>query len=174
MTTITDRFGNVRQYHFDVLDRPYVELEPNPTVTGITQGQIDTDYNSLDQVTNVTDPRNLSTGYRYDGLGNLLTQTSPDTGVTRYNYDAGNLKIRTDARSEIANYSYDKENRISQIVDDDQAVIYNWDNCANGINRLCSLSHKTSSTGYGYDNHGRITNKTQTTGAVALTVSQHL
>jgi YD repeat-containing protein len=107
-----------------------------------------------------------------DGLGDLLKQTSPDTGITDASHDAaGNLKTRTDARGKTANYSYDSLNRISQIAYDDQTISYNLDNCANGINRLCSLSNNNSSLSYGYDSHGRITSKTQSAGTTALTVS---
>ena len=84
---------------------------------------------------------------------------------------AGNLKTRTDARGKTATYSYDSLNRISQIAYDDQTINYTWDNCTNGINRLCSLSNNNSSTSYGYDSHGRITGKSQTAGAAPLTVS---
>jgi len=99
-----------------------------------------------------------------DSLGNLLKQTSLDTGITTADHDpAGNLKTRTDARGKTANYSYDSLNRISKIAYDDQTVSYNWDNCANGINRLCSLSNNNSSIiTYNYDSHGRITSKNQT------------
>ncbi|MEK7412888.1 MAG: RHS repeat domain-containing protein, partial [Planctomycetota bacterium] len=107
-----------------------------------------------------------------DSLGNLLQQTSPDTGITDSSHDpAGNLKTRTDARGKTAAYSYDSLNRISRIAYDDQTVTYTWDNCANGINRLCSLSNNNSSLSYGYDSHGRITSKTQTASATPLSVS---
>ncbi|MFI3157234.1 MAG: hypothetical protein QX199_13855 [Methylococcaceae bacterium] len=148
------------------------EYAPHPTVIGSTLEQIDTRYDSLGQVTGVTDPRNLSTDYAMDSLGNLRKQTSPDTGSTLAAQDpAGNLKTRTDARGKTASYNYDSLNRISQIAYDDQTVNYNWDNCINGINRLCSLSNNSSSTSYNYDSHGRITGKTQSAGASPLTVS---
>ncbi|EGW21449.1 RHS repeat domain-containing protein [Methylobacter tundripaludum] len=172
LTQITDPLGRIRQYQYDALNQPVRQLEPHPTVIGSTLGQIDISYDSLGQVNGVTDPRNLTTRYSVDSLGNLLKQTSPDTGITDADHDpAGNLKTRTDARGKIANYSYDSLNRISKIAYDDQTVSYTWDNCANGINRLCSLSNNNSSLSYGYDSHGRITGKTQSTGATPLTVS---
>ncbi|MFI3158437.1 MAG: RHS repeat-associated core domain-containing protein, partial [Methylococcaceae bacterium] len=139
---------------------------------GSTLGQIDTTYDSLGQVTGITDPRNLATTYTVDSLGNLTQQTSPDTGSTDANHDAaGNLSTRTDARGKTASYRYDSLNRISQIAYDDQTVNYSWDNCVNGISRLCSLSNNNSSTRYNYDSHGRITGKSQSAGASPLTVS---
>lgn len=172
LTQITDPLGRIRKYQFDALNQPIRQLEPHPTVIGSTLGQIDTTYDSLGQVTGVTDPRNLTTHYNIDSLGNLNQQTSPDTGITAADHDpAGNLKTRTDARGKTANYSYDSLNRISKIAYDDQTVNYIWDNCTNGISHLCSLANNNSSTSYSYDSHGRITQKSQNTGATPLTVS---
>ena len=45
----------------------------------------------------------------------MLTQTSPDTGITTFTYDtAGNLKTKLDARNVTATYSYDELNRVSK------------------------------------------------------------
>jgi len=107
-----------------------------------------------------------------DSLGNLNRQTSPDTGPTDAVHDeAGNLTTRTDARGKTAAYSYDSLDRLNKIVYDDQTVNYTWDSCANGISRLCSLSNNTGSISYSYDSHGRLTGKSQSTGATPLTVS---
>jgi RHS repeat-associated protein/uncharacterized repeat protein (TIGR02543 family) len=172
LTQITDPLGRIRKYQFDALNQPVRQLEPHPSIIGSTLGQIDTTYDNLGQITGITDPRNLTTTYKADSLGNLSQQTSPDTGITEASHDpAGNLTTRTDARGKTANYSYDSLNRISKIVYDDQTVTYNWDNCANGISRLCSLSNNNSSISYSYDSHGRITQKSQNTGATPLTVS---
>ncbi|MFI3155634.1 MAG: RHS repeat-associated core domain-containing protein [Methylococcaceae bacterium] len=172
LTQITDPLGRIRQTQFDSLNQQTRQLEHHPSLIGSTLGQIATTYDSLGQVTGVTDPRNLSTHYGMDSLGNLLKQTSPDTESTDATHDAaGNLSTRTDARGKTASYRYDSLNRISQIVYDDQTVNYSWDNCTNGISRLCSLSNNNSSTSYNYDSHGRITGKTQSAGAAPLTVS---
>jgi len=172
LTQVTDPLGRIRQVQYDALNQPIRQLEPHPSIIGSTLGQIDTSYDSLGQVTGITDPRNLTTTYKADSLGNLSQQTSPDTGITTADHDpAGNLKTRTDARGKTANYSYDSLNRISQITYDDQTVNYTWDNCTNGINRLCSLANNNNSISYSYDSHGRISQKSQNTGATPLTVS---
>jgi len=174
LTQTTDPLGRIRQYQFDALNQQTRQLEPHPSIIGSTLGQIDTRYDSLGQIIGITDPRNLATTYNIDSLGNLNQQTSPDTGVTEASHDpAGNLLTRIDARGKTANYSYDSLNRISQIAYDDQTVNYTWDNCANGINRLCSLANNNSSTNYSYDSHGRISQKSQAQSVAAnpLTVS---
>jgi len=167
LTQATDPLGHNRQTQYDSLDQAVRQLEPDPTVTGSTLGQIDTAYDPLGQVTQVTDPRNLQTNYQMDNLGNLLSLTSPDTGTTQNTYDeAGNLKTRTDARGKIATYSYDSQNRITQVAYEDQAFTYTWDTCTNGIGRICSLANGDSTLAFNYDSHGRITNKTQTVGTI--------
>ncbi|WP_051961843.1 RHS repeat domain-containing protein [Methylobacter sp. BBA5.1] len=168
----TDPLGRIRQYQHDPLDQPVRQLEPHPTVVGSTQGQIDIGYDSLGQLTSVTDPRNLTTQYQVDSLGNLTSQISPDTGTTSFTYDAaGNVKTRTNARNKTAVYSYDSLNRITQAVYDSQTVTYSWDNCLNGIGRLCSLANNYDTVSYSYDSHGRITSKTQSVSMNTLTAS---
>ncbi len=172
LTQITDPLGRIRQVQYDTLNQPIRQLEPHPSLIGSTLGQIDTAYDSLGQITSITDPRNLTTTYSTDSLGNLSQQTSPDTGVTTADHDpAGNLITRTDARGQTATYSYDSLNRINQIAYDDQTINYTWDICANGISRLCSLSNNNSNLSYRYDSHGRITQKNQSSGSTPLTVS---
>jgi YD repeat-containing protein len=96
-TQITDALGRIRQYQFDALNQPVRQREPHPTVIGSTLGQINATYDDLGQITRVTDPRNLTTLYSVDGLGNRLQQASPDSGITEASHDtAGNLKTRTD------------------------------------------------------------------------------
>jgi RHS repeat-associated protein/uncharacterized repeat protein (TIGR02543 family) len=172
LTQIEDPLGRIRQVQYDALNQPTRQLEPHPTLIGSTLGQIDTAYDSLGQITRITDPRNLTTTYTKDSLGNLQQQSSPDTGVTLADHDAaGNLTTRTDARNKTATYRYDSLNRITQIAYDDDTVRYTWDTCSNGIGRLCSVSNNASNLSYSYDNHGRITSKTQTAGGTPLTVS---
>jgi RHS repeat-associated protein/uncharacterized repeat protein (TIGR02543 family) len=172
LTQITDPLGRIRLVQYDALNQPVRQLEPHPSIIGSTLGQIDTTYDSLGQVMSVTDPRNLTTSYSRDSLGNVSQQSSPDTGITLSDHDAaGNLLTRTDARGKVAQYRYDSLNRVSEIADDDDTVRYTWDSCANGIGRLCSVSNANSTVSYRYDRHGRITQKNQTTGATALAVS---
>jgi RHS repeat-associated protein/uncharacterized repeat protein (TIGR02543 family) len=174
LTQVTDPVGNKRQIIYDSLDQAIQQLEPHPTVIGSTQGQIDTVYDPLGHITQITDPRNLSTQYQVDNLGNVLSQTSPDTGLTQNTYDdAGNLLTRTDARGKLSSYSYDSQNRLTQVVYEDQTITYGWDNCTNGIGRLCNLSNAGNSLSFSYDSHGRITSKTQTTGTVTLNSGYH-
>jgi len=95
-------------------------------------------YDAKGRRTFVRDPK-LSTAtattttYTYDGLGNLLTQSSPDTGNTTFTYDAaGNVSIQTDARGIATTYSYDALNRVTAATVADGTVTYEYDNTAVG------------------------------------------
>ncbi len=72
-------------------------------------------HNSLDQITQVTDPKGLNTTYTYNGFGDLIAQNSPDSGSTAMARDAaGNLTGRTDARGVQVLHHYDALNRLRQ------------------------------------------------------------
>jgi RHS repeat-associated protein len=171
LTQITDPLNHLTQHDYDTLDQPVQTRQPHPVLPGQTLGQIDTDYDGLDQITGITDPRHLSTGYQRNAFGDLLTLTSPDTGITSFTYDeAGNVKTQTDARGKAVAYTYDNQNQITQVVDDNQTVAYTWDSCAYGIGRLCSLNNGSSRLAFSYDLHGRIIQQSQTVGTTTLTV----
>ncbi|WP_259677245.1 RHS repeat domain-containing protein, partial [Xanthomonas vasicola] len=57
-----------------------------PNVT-VIKANTKFDYDALDNLTKVTDPKGLDTTYDYNGFGDLVKLTSPDTGVTSYTYD---------------------------------------------------------------------------------------
>jgi RHS repeat-associated protein len=174
LTQITDPLNHLAQHDYDSLDQAVQTRQPHPDLPGQTLGQIDTEYDPLGQIIRITDPRNLSTDYQSNALGDLLTLTSPDTGVTTFTYDeAGNVKTQTDARGETAAYTYNSQNRITQIAYDDQTVAYTWNSCTHGIGRLCSLNNGSSQLAFSYDLHGRLTQQSQTVGAVTLTVGTH-
>jgi RHS repeat-associated protein len=174
LTQIADPLNHLTQHDYDPLDQAVQTRQPHPDLPGQTLGQIDIEYDDLGQITGITDPRNLETDYQSNAFGDQLTLTSPDTGTTTFTYDeAGNVKTKTDARGETATSTYDSQNRISQITYDDQTTLYTWDSCTNGIGRLCNLNNGSSQLAFGYDLHGRLTQHSQTVGAVTLTVNYH-
>ena len=119
---------------------------------------------------------NYTTGYRYDGLGNLtqvaqgsqvrtfvysslsrlLSASNPESGTTRYVYDdAGNLITRTDARSVTATYTYDDLHRPKTIAysDTTPGVTYAYHTSAGAsgtanVGRLQSIRTMTAPSDY--------------------------
>ena len=125
-------------------------------------------YDAKDRVKTVKDPKlSVSTTFNYDGLGNLISQASPDTGTTAFTYDAaGNVATRTDARNTVTTYTYDALNRVTAATVADGTVIYEYDNTAIGgpyaVGRLTKVTDPSGNTTYSYDALGRITSRLQT------------
>jgi len=124
-------------------------------------------YDAKDHLKTVKDPKlTATTTYNYDGLGNLTSQVSPDTGTTAFTYDAaGNVATQTDARNAVTTYSYDALNRITAATVTDGTVSYEYDNTATGgpyaIGRLTKVTDPSGNTTYAYDALGRVTSKAQ-------------
>lgn len=171
-TKTTDNSLNtsyIEQY--DTVNRPIVLSEPHPTNPNTQQGQISTQYNALDIVTNVTDPRSLSTAYTKNAFGETLSLASPDTGTSSSAYDnAGNLLTRTDARGAVATYTYDALNRAagatfkpSAAGSFDETIVFTYDGGTNQKGKLTSMTDLSGNTVWNYDLQGRMTRQQQTT-----------
>ncbi|HEY1137062.1 MAG TPA: RHS repeat-associated core domain-containing protein [Xanthomonadaceae bacterium] len=131
-------------------------------------------FDALDRVTEVVDPNDKRTFYEHNAYGDVLTLTSPDTGITRSTYDdAGRIRTRTDARGITATYTHDVLNRLVSVTypDSSRNVGYTYDiaseNCLWGERfakgRLSRMTDASGSTEYCYDRYGNITRKLQVT-----------
>lgn len=114
-------------------------------------------YDAGDHVTSVTDPRGLVTTYTHDGLDHLLQQVSPDTGTVNYAYDGyGRPSSMTRADGVQTTYGYDSINRRTTVSAGGLTQTYAYDNCTNGLGRLCSDSDAIGATSYSYTPEGWI------------------
>ena len=112
-------------------------------------------YDADDNITSVTDPRGLTTSYTYDGLGQRWQQASPDTGTTRFNYDSyGRVASMTRNDGTATSYGYDAINRRTSISAGGLTQTFSYDNCTNGIGRLCAAADTNSTTSYAYTPEG--------------------
>lgn len=139
------------------------------------------DYDTEDRLTEVTDPKGLSTRYRYNGFGDLIELRSPDTGTTTYAYDsAGNRVRQTDARGIVSTYGYDALNRLTSVRYPNPAwdVDYAYDAVEPGcpatesfaIGRLTRMTDASGHTRYCHDRFGNLVRKRQVTQGVPLLV----
>jgi RHS repeat-associated protein len=170
--------GTVSDNDYDPLNRLIKTLQD---VGGIN-AKVEYQYDALDRLTTVKDPKNLNTVYSYDGLGNQISLNSPDTGVTSFTYDtAGNRTSQTDARGVVSNMTYDVLNRlltISYPSDTSKNVSFTYDanqsGCASdenrGLGRLTHMADATGSTKLCYDYLGQVRRKIQMSGGQTLTM----
>ncbi|MBN5130680.1 RHS repeat protein [Stenotrophomonas maltophilia] len=175
--TVTDALQRVTSQQYDPLNRLAQTLQD----VGGVAAEIRSQYNALDQVTQVTDPKGLHTTYAYNGFGDLTGQVSPDSGASSFTVDAaGNRKTATDARGVTATYHYDALNRLIGIAypDPNLDAGYSYDvapaACAAderfAKGRLGQVLHANGSTQYCYDRFGQVTRKVQTVNGVASTL----
>ena len=175
--TVTDALQRVTRQQYDPLNRLAQTLQD----VGGVEAEIGSQYNALDQVTQVTDPKGLHTTYAYNGFGDLIGQVSPDSGSTGFTVDsAGNRKTRTDARDITATYTYDALNRLIGVAypDPNLDIGYSYDvapaACAAderfAKGRLGQVLHANGSTQYCHDRFGQVTRKVQTLDGVASTL----
>ena len=152
---------------FDALERLANTTDANNGITRYT-------YDARDNLTSVTDAEGLTTYYTYDALDRLIQQESPDTGITLFAYDpAGNRIWQSDARGVVTRYEYDALNRLvaTRYPDNSLDVTYVYDDCPNGIGRLCQMSDAAGVTDYTYDARGNLVSQSVTMDDVSYLTS---
>lgn len=133
-------------------------------------------YDTLNDLTSVTQGPLNGRSFVYDSLSRLTSATNPESGTTNYTYDAdGNVLTKEDARDTTITYAYDALNRLTgkAYSDTTPAVTYNYDQTSamgitltNTKGRLSSESTAGSNpTGsvFSYDPMGRVLNNSQCT-----------
>jgi len=120
--------------------------------------------NALGKVKKVTDNNAQSVTYAYDGFGDLLSTTDPVGNVVSMVYDAmghkismkdpdlgtwtyvvdaaGHTRQQTDAKSQVAKYTYDLLDRLIQRIETDQEGDWVFDAAANGVGKVAEVYTK--------------------------------
>ncbi|HKU17907.1 MAG TPA: RHS repeat-associated core domain-containing protein, partial [Candidatus Saccharimonadales bacterium] len=178
-----DGLGIQRQQSYDALNRLVQTLDNYNGTDSATKNTTTTyTYDSLDRLTQLTDPSHLATTYGYDGLGNATGQQSPDSGTTSRTFDAaGNVLTRTDAKGITATTTYDVLDRPLTVSypDSTQNITYAYDeaNSVTGcgtsypVGRLTRLIENAVTTVYCYDARGNVIQKQQITAAGTDTIA---
>jgi RHS repeat-associated protein len=174
----TDALGRKTDNDYDPLDRLAKTLQD---VGGIN-AKIEYKYDALDRLTQVTDPKGLNTTYGYNGLGDQIQLSSPDTGVTNFSYNsAGQVTTKQDANDASPHtYTYDALGRPKTVSygSGSADVEYDYDTvnsvCTAGetfaVGRVAAMRTEGTELKYCYDRFGRIVRKVQSVDSQSFTV----
>ena len=83
LSVIVGPLGAQTNVGHDRLDRLRSITQAAP-LPGADRPVIGIDYNGQDRISEVRDPRGLTTAYRTNGLGNVGSVKSPDTGTSSF------------------------------------------------------------------------------------------
>ena len=178
LTSITDPRGTVTQNGYDALNRLATVTTDLDHPADPTHGITTTTYNTRDQVTQVQDPRLVTTAYTIDALGDVTLTQSPDSGDTAEVYDAaGNVTQKTDARGVVSNYTYDALNRLTSITypaDSSENVSFAYDDTSTAYYRMGRLAYVLSNNAsealvFTYDAYGNTVMQADITPAIWAT-----
>ncbi|HJR73226.1 MAG TPA: RHS repeat-associated core domain-containing protein [Luteimonas sp.] len=156
LSMVVDALNNVTTFVYDPLNR-VIKSNESGIVTQFG-------YDLGDRTVKVTDARNHSTLYDYDGFGQLWKQTSPDSGVSTFQYGPEGLLTQSTRADGVAlSYVYDSLGRLTWTGTGDlfgRAYSYDW--CAKGQGQLCGIAEKTSAvdidaSDFGYNEWGQLT-----------------
>ncbi|MDB5968998.1 MAG: hypothetical protein JWQ90_1448 [Hydrocarboniphaga sp.] len=134
--SITDAKNHTYTYHYDA----YNELDQ------ITDPNLKTVYRTYDPhglIASVTDPRGstaATTSYGYDGFGQQVSISSPDSGNSEYIHDmSGNVISMLRADNISTNYGYDLLDRLTDVTIGEAKKALTYDNCDDGVGHLCKI-----------------------------------
>jgi len=102
----------------------------------------------------------LDTNYGYDGLGRVISMTSPDSGTTTYALDANGNRVREqDARGVVATRTFDGLNRVvtESYPATAENIRYYYDASSGGhyeVGHLAGITDESGSTFFDYDING--------------------
>ena len=77
-------------------------------------------------------------GHAYDEFGNVLIYTDKNGNIRMNQYDANNNLSTSSIGNATFTYSYDKNDRLSSIVDNKGTVRYNCDEAGNLTAETCN------------------------------------
>lgn len=171
LQSVTAPLGQSTTFEYDVAGNLVQETHPAAT-SSEPSGIVAMGYTGSGTVSQVTDPRGLTTAYAINGFGNVTAQDSPDTGRTERGYDdAGNLVQSTDARGVTSRMAYDGLNRLVSIDYGDEQVSLTYGTSGTSAGKVVLMVDGSGQTAWTYDNAGNIASKTQTVAGRVLTVS---
>lgn len=159
LATVTDERGSVKRYFTDAHDQLVKVEEVIGTTTAVTTYT----YDAVEALKTVTGATGAITTMDYDLLGRRTSLVDPNLGTWSWVYDTrGNLTSRTDARTQTVTYTYDEQSRIkTKTVLGGVPTVWTYDEseppAPHTKGRLTRIVDPVSTTTFGYDAPGRVT-----------------
>ncbi len=150
LTSLTDGEGRSITYTYDPADQ-LIEAAEEGAAARYT-------YDSVGNVSSVTNGNGLTTSYTYDLAGRLTGRTNPLGETESYAYDLNDcLETFTRGDGSAITYDYDKLNQLVNVdysgtEEDASQVLYAYD----PEGRRISMEDLTGTSAYAYDEAGRI------------------
>lgn len=108
---VRDGNGNIRKTEYNILNLPWLAYDPAPFDGQFTE----TTYYKTGTVKSVRNHRGYLTAYEYDELNRLKKVTDPRTKTIETTYDkVGNIKTVKDKRGILTENDYDELNRLKE------------------------------------------------------------
>ena len=166
----TDGLGHTTTMTYDALNRLSTSTDANSGVTA-------PGYDAHDRIVSVKDANANVTSYIRNGFGDVIRQTSPDSGTSVFQYDAdANLIKKADALGVVTNQTFDVIDRIlttSYPADTAEDVAYTYDQTGTGfsfgIGKLTSVTDAAGSLTRAYEERGNLLAETRVIGTTTLT-----
>lgn len=161
---ITDEAGKTTEAHADKFGNQVYLKDP------MNYEYIST-YDILGNLETITNPKGQIITNDYDSLGRKKSVSQIDMGTIQYKYnDDGSIWKKIVNGQEII-FTYDNLGRVT-LIDYPNALdkSLTYDNCLNGIGKLCSDSYNGIINSYEYDEKGRLTRKVVNIAGVLYTI----
>jgi RHS repeat-associated protein len=152
--TTKDEDGRQTFYSYDWDGRLTSVTQYSTPTQHYTTGYI---YDGVGNLQSVDNNIGQITSYIYDDLNRLVRVTGPDGNYTQFGYDnLGNLIAKTTPNGAIINYKYDEASRLTSVTYPDGSYVHlTYDQDGNTLSVTSTLSGPTTDT-YTYDPMNRL------------------
>ncbi|QSB02663.1 RHS repeat protein [Methylomonas sp. EFPC1] len=160
-----DGNGHQWTYSYDTLNRLTQETDPLGFVTLFAYDGVGNRLEVRKQV--IKAPATFQTSqYQYDLRNRLIKESRDPAGlnlVTAYAYDHNDNRVQlTDPRGKVTKYTYDEQNRLTQVQD---ALTHIAETLYDSVgNRICSIDANQHYTFFNYDALNRLTKESKKIG----------
>ena len=163
LTSVTDNLGNSIAYDYDAMGNLTDEDTYDPTNT--LKQALDYAYD-LNYRLDTVNHGGVTSDLAFDLVGNLRSETDPNTHTTQHTYDALNrLDTTIDALTGVIDYGYDDHDNLTQVIAANGATTdYGYDALDNLISET---SPDRGTITYTHDDAGNVLTRTDARGITA-------